>query len=115
MELKEFIKKVLVDLTQAVEEVRAQAIRDMVLYDKEGHTVGFDIAVSAENVDLKAGKTGIRVLQFAEAGGTISKESKNATVSRVKFSVRIDSITKEEDARNKALVDQHNRENRNLY
>lgn len=115
MELKDFVKKVLIDLTQAVEEVRKESVRDMVLYNKEGHTVGFDIAVSAENIDLKSGKAGIRVLQFAETGGTISKESKNATVSRVEFSVRIDPMTKEEDARSKVLADQYNREDRNLY
>jgi len=98
MELKDFIKKVLTDLVDAVEETRSASVRDMRLSNNiENRTVEFDIAVSVEDVNSKSGKAGIRVLQFAEAGGDISKETKNSTVSRVKFGVNVDGITKIEN------------------
>jgi len=50
-------------------------------------------------------------LQFAEAGGDISKENKNSTVSRIQFGVHIDSMTKEEEAR---LVAQNQSYNRSI-
>ncbi|MBU1092438.1 hypothetical protein KJ836_02090 [Patescibacteria group bacterium] len=100
MELKDFVKKVLLDLVQAVEEVRGESVRDMRLSNHKGErTVEFDIAVSAESSSGLSGKAGVRVLQFAEAGGDINKEAKNSTVSRVRFGIDIDSLTKEEDAR----------------
>lgn len=102
MELKEFVKKVLVDLDGAVSEARGEMQRDVHFSDgKDQRTVEFDIAVSAEEVDAAEGKTGVKVLQFVEAGGSMSKENKNSTVSRVKFGLRIASMTKEEE---RALV-----------
>jgi len=63
-----------------------------------------------EETDTKNGKAGIRVLQFAEAGGDLSKENKNSTVSRIQFGVHIDSMTKEEDLRRSAEWAASNRE-----
>lgn len=98
MELKDFVKKVLVDLDGAVSEARGEMQRDVHFSDGKDHrTVEFDIAVSAEEVNQKSGKAGVKVLQFAEAGGNLSKENKNSTVSRVRFGVRIDHMTKEEE------------------
>ena len=69
----------------------------------------FDIAVSVEETGSKSGKAGIKVLQFAQAGGDLSKENKNSTVSRIQFGVHIDAMTKEEDARHRAEYrNQHN-------
>ena len=97
MELKDFVKKVLVDLDGAVSEARGEMQRDVRFSDgKDQRTVEFDIAVSAEETGVADGKTGVRVLQFVEAGGSMSKENKNSTVSRVKFGIRIDSMTREE-------------------
>lgn len=102
MELKDFVKKVLVDLDAAVSEARSETQRDVSFTNsKDQRTVEFDIAVSAEETNAKSGKAGVKVLQFAEGGGSMSKENKNSTVSRVKFGVRIDSMTKEEE---RALV-----------
>lgn len=98
MELKDFVKKVLVDLDAAVSEARSETQRDVSFTDgKDQRTVEFDIAVSAEETNAKSGKAGVKVLQFAEGGGSMSKENKNSTVSRVRFGVRIDSMTKEEE------------------
>ncbi|HAT73636.1 MAG: hypothetical protein US30_C0009G0023 [Candidatus Moranbacteria bacterium GW2011_GWF2_36_839] len=112
MNLQEFVKDVLVSIDKAVGEARAETQRDVRFSDsKNQRTVEFDIAVSVEEKDSKNGKAGIRVLQFAEAGGDISKENKNSTVSRIQFGVHIDSMTKEEEAR---LVAQNQSYNRSI-
>jgi hypothetical protein len=109
MELKEFVKKVLTDLVQGVEEARSASPRDMHLYDKENKTVEFDIAVTVEDIDKTSGKAGIRVLQFVEAGGDVAKEIKNSTVSRVKFGVYVGGRTKGEDAQIRHQIEEENR------
>ncbi len=97
MELKDFVKKILIDLDGAVTEARGEMQRDLHFSDgKDKRTVEFNIAISVEETNAKSGKAGIKVLQYAEGGGSISKENKNATVSRVTFGVRIDSMTKDE-------------------
>ena len=98
MELKEFVKKVLVDLVDAVEEARSASSRDMHLAsEQQTRTVEFDIAVSVEDSSGATGKAGINVLKFAEAGGQISEQTKNSTVSRVQFGVNVNYYTKNEE------------------
>lgn len=110
MNLQEFVKNVLVDIDHAVSEARTETKRDISFSNtKDQRTVEFDIAVSVQDTDLKTGKAGIRVLQFAEAGGDISKENKNSTVSRICFGVNIDSQTKEEAERMEREIDSYNR------
>jgi hypothetical protein len=109
MELKEFVKDVLIQLNSAVDEARETSSRDIHFSEKDDkRTIEFDIAVSAEKKDSTAGKTGIRVLQFAEAGGDISKEYKNSTVSRIIFGLRIDPSTKVEHSEQIARMEAHN-------
>jgi len=104
MELKEFVTKVLKDLVDAVEEARASASRDMHLNaTSEQRTVEFDIAVTVQDTVAGKGKAGIKVLQFVEAGGDLSKEKLNSTVSRIRFGVHIDFMTKDELARAHAM------------
>ena len=99
MELKEFVKSVLIDVVDAVEETRKESSRDMYLDSaKEGRTVDFDIAVTVEDSTSGSGKAGIKVFQLIEGGGEISKEAKNSTVSRIKFGVRVDRWNKQENA-----------------
>lgn len=99
MELKEFVKSVLIDVVDAVEEVRRESSRDMHLDSaKEGRTVDFDIAVTVEDTTAGSGKAGIKVFQLIEGGGEISKAAKNATVSRIKFGVHVDRWNKQENA-----------------
>lgn len=105
MNLQEFVKDVLVSVDKAVDEARAEMQRDINFSDsKDQRTVEFDIAVAVEETDTKSGKAGIRVLQFVEGGGDMSKENKNSTVSRIKFGIHIDAMTKEEDAAHKAAI-----------
>lgn len=113
MELKEFTKKAILEIVEAVEEARNESKRDMHLKStKDTRTVEFDIAVSAETKDGKEGKAGIKVWQVLEGGGGLSSEIKNSTITRIKFGVYIDELTKEEERQNKAewdrLAKEHN-------
>jgi hypothetical protein len=97
MNLQEFVKDVLIQIDKAVDEARDVTSRDIhFLYGGDKETVKFDIAVSVDDRTGVNGKAGIRVLKFAEAGGDISKETSNSTVSRITFGVKINSETKAE-------------------
>lgn len=99
MELKDFIKEVLKDITEAVEESRNSSMRDMHLDNlKDQRTVEFDVAVTAEDVTSVSGKSGVKVFSVLEGGGEAAKEVKNSSVSRIKFGVYIDRWTKQEQA-----------------
>ena len=91
MELKEFIKKSLVDIIQGVQESTNESGKRINLSadNRSARMVEFDIAVSVENIDAKEGKAGIRVLEFVQAGANISNEIKNSTVSRIRFGVSV--------------------------
>ncbi|MFA7254554.1 MAG: hypothetical protein WC133_00445 [Candidatus Omnitrophota bacterium] len=100
MNLQEFVKDVLVSLDKGVNEARTEMSRDIhFTYSQDQRTVEFDIAVSVEETNLQSGKAGIRVLQFAEGGGELGKENKNASISRIRFGVNIDILTKQESNR----------------
>ena len=112
MNIEEFVKNILVGIDRAVDLARDEMKRDINFSDsKDQRTVEFDIAVAAEEVDRKSGKAGVKVLQFVEAGGNISKESKNSTVSRIKFGIHIDAMTKMEDAQKIGNAVTKNKEN----
>ena len=97
MELREFIKKVIADAVQAVDESSRIASRTITLTSKgDKRTIEFDVAVSAEETNRKGGKGGVKVLAVFEARGGISHESRNSTVSRITFGVDVDSSTKVE-------------------
>lgn len=103
MELKQFVKSVLIDIVNAVEETRQESSRDMHLNPGiDQRTVEFDIAVTVEDATSSSGRAGIKVFQVIEGGGDISKELKNSSVSRIKFGVYIDRLTKVEEARKHA-------------
>lgn len=113
MNLKEFVKEILIELDSAVDEARDTTSRDIHFSEKDDRrTVEFDIAVTSEESDSKKGKAGVRVLQFAEAGGDLSKTLKNSTVSRVSFGLQISRSTKDETRATNEAVKRHNAEAR---
>lgn len=117
MELKQFVKNVLKDLVEAVEESRRESSRDLHLtsHKETNQAIEFDIAVSAEDAIKTGGKAGVRVFQFIEGGGDMSKEVKNSTVSRIKFGIYIDTLTKQESAQRRARLDgYYNNHNNNV-
>lgn len=105
MEIKDFIKSVLLQLNNAVDEARKETSRDISFTNTVGkRTVEFDIAVTAEDSINAKGKAGIKVVSFAEVGGDIAKDSKNSTVSRIQFGLHISAKTKDEAAREAAAM-----------
>lgn len=98
MELKEFVKKVIIDLDEAVTEANNETKREIRFKGvKEQRTaLEFDVAVTVESSSSGKGGGEIKVWGIGEAGGKISSEQKNSTVSRVSFGVDISGHTKKE-------------------
>lgn len=109
MQIKDFVKSVLLELNEAVDEARQQTSRDITFTNTDGkRTVEFDIAVTAEDTTDANGKAGVKVLSFVEAGGNLARGSKNSTVSRIQFGVNVNTLTKSEDAEETARIRVHN-------
>ena len=105
MELKDFVKKVTLDLVSATEEARNESTRLVHLIDSGDHrTIEFDIAVTVEREQGGSGKVGIQVWSFVEGKGQIAKQIRNSTVSRVKFGIHVDAQTKEEKQQHEAKI-----------
>lgn len=111
MELKDFVKKVIVDLDQAVSEANIATNREVRFKGvKEQRTaVEFDIAVTVESSDSNGIGGGIKVWGIAEAGAKGVVESRNSSVSRVSFGIDIGEYTKEERAEHTRMINQVNR------
>jgi hypothetical protein len=100
MNLLEFVSQAISEIVQAVDDVGTKSSRSIYLESTgETRTIEFDIAVSAEEMSAAKGGAGIRVLQFMEAGGDMTSEIKNSTVSRIRFGVRVSKTTKNEAER----------------
>ncbi|MDD2807049.1 MAG: hypothetical protein PHW95_00810 [Patescibacteria group bacterium] len=90
MDLKEFTKGVIQEISEAVEEVNQTSQRETILYtSQEKRTVEFDVAVTVEERDKGGGKGGIKVLGLVTAEGGGTKEVTSSTVSRIQFGVNI--------------------------
>ncbi len=100
MELKDFVKKVIMDLDQAVSEANIETKREVRFKGvKEQRTaLEFDVAVTVESADTGRGGGEIKVWGIGQIGATSSSELKNSTVSRVSFGVDISEYTKEENS-----------------
>lgn len=84
MELKEFVKKVIIDLDKAISEANNETDREIRFKGvKEQRTaVEFDVAVTVESTGTGKGGGEIKVWGIGQTGTTGSIESKNSTVSR---------------------------------
>jgi len=115
MELKEFIKTVILDIVNAVEEVKDQlndpervcpviAPAFIAPFKAQYHItnnyyyqqLSFDVAVTAENKDGGGAKAGIKVMGLeASLGGETAIY--NSTVSRINFHIPISLSAKRQD------------------
>ncbi|MEK7463556.1 MAG: hypothetical protein AAB610_00320 [Patescibacteria group bacterium] len=91
MELKEFIKKSLLDIRTGIREGNKEIIKELggegpfTLGDMKSK-IDFDIAVSVEeNISGKVGG-GIKIVAV-NIGSNIEGNSKSSNVSRIKFSI----------------------------
>lgn len=100
MELKEFVKKVIIDLDQAISEANDETKREIRFKGVKEHRTAleFDVAITVESATSGEAKGGIKVWGIAEAGVGGSAEYKDSTVSRVSFGIDISEDTKKEKA-----------------
>ena len=98
MELREFIKNVLTDIIEGVEDVRLSAVRDLCVQgDKDKSAVEFEVAVIVESTDSTSKGGKIKVMELLQGGTESTKDQRNSSVSKIKFSVQIDQETKREN------------------
>jgi hypothetical protein len=103
MELKKFVKEVLIEITEAVEEAKSEAKlsiapfrlidkSDIIKVVKEPQFIEFDIGLNVKNSNSKKSKTGlgmsISVVKADANGLKESNEEKNYD-HRIKFSVPV--------------------------
>lgn len=118
MNLKEFVKKAITEIVEAVEESSGASKRRIELQHTSGdnlRTIEFDVAVSAEKGTEIKGEAGIKVLTFAEGKGDLMKKQKSSTVSRIIFGVHVSALTKTEEARLEIEYSQKIQNSRNEY
>lgn len=99
MELKDFVKTTLVELSSAISEANAEIkcgrkIRttNTILLTKvygDSGLVDFDLAVSASESKNKGAKGGIRI-SVLEANSNKSAQQQSSSVSRIKFTLEAD-------------------------
>ena len=119
MELKEFISKTITDIVRAVDEVSQNLHREVKVHNtKDSRSIEFDIAVSVEeNKGKESGVTGeaegkIKVLSLGIAGNVkgdskSKSETKINNVSRIKFGVDVDTLTKQENIERQRQFDRN--------
>ncbi len=103
MELKEFVKKVIMDLDQAVSEANNETSRVVRFKGvREQRTaLEFDVAVTVESNNSVEGGGGIRVWGIGQVAAAGSSDFRNSTISRVTFGIDIAELTKQEDENEK--------------
>ena len=97
MDLKEFVKAILVDIDSAVDEAQAITNRNISFAKRDSaRTVEFDIAVTVRESDAKSGEAKVKVWSAFSIGVDKKKVDESSTVSHVTFGVEVSSKTKAE-------------------
>ena len=118
MNLKEFTKKTIKEIVEGVDEISSELSREVkVANTQESRSVEFDVAVTTSSKDEVAGNVEagaeIKVVPFlggiAKGNGSISNEEMSSTITRIKFGVNIDSLTKTEHENIQKSIAQINR------
>lgn len=95
MELKAFVKQVLIDVIEGVEEVRSSSARDVeITGSTDSRSIEFDVAVTVEDKIEGKAQAGISVLSALKANGDVSTGVRNETVSRIRFGVHVHQKSK---------------------
>ncbi len=94
MEIKDFVKTTLKELSEAISESKDELDRKVILTNTslrlkdrgEYGLIDFDLAVEAKDTTKKGGKGGIRIT-VVEASLGKDSEATSSSVSRVRFTV----------------------------
>jgi len=97
MELKQFIKGVLNEALEAIQEAESESGHSMELVGGDQRTIEFDIAATVEDASSSSGGAGIKIFQVVTGGCDLSKELRNSSVSRIKFGVYVNSLNKDQE------------------
>ncbi len=94
MELKEFTKQSIKEITEAIDDVASDTDRDIYLVrSNESRDMEFDVAVSIESTGTFSGeaKGGIQVLGLDLFRAALAGEDKtaNSTISRIRFGISV--------------------------
>ena len=89
MELKEFVKDILLQIVNAANECNEDFVNNSIdasIENPHGCSMtDFDLAVESVETDKKGGGVSIQVLQVFKAGGELGTGSSNKQTNRVKF------------------------------
>ena len=83
MELKEFVKKTLVEINEGINEAKEDGVQVVLGYSKK---IKFDVSVTVDNSEENKKGGGIFVAGLGFGAKTADK-SNTGTVSKIKFSV----------------------------
>ena len=105
MELKTFVKNVLLDLISVMDEVEEKTVRTVYIAKPHDNNncVMFDIAVTTENV-MKEGTEGVIKVLGVSINGEVGKELKNENISRISFGVYISSSNKKQEVEHRDFL-----------
>lgn len=107
MDLKNFTKQAILEITEAVKEINID--REVLLVSgKDKRTIEFDVAVTVEENRATTGGGQIQVLGLIRGEGDIKQEVKNATVSRIEFGVSVATATKAEIEKQNIEIEAYN-------
>ena len=107
MDLKNFTKQAILEITEAVNEINID--REVLLVSgKDKRTIEFDVAVTVEENRTATGGGQIQVIGLIRGEGDIKQEVRNATVSRIEFGVSVATATKAEIERQNMEIEAYN-------
>lgn len=106
MDLKNFTKEIVRQISEGVDEISSELSREVKVVKAENtRSIEFDVAVTATDTFNTAGKVQgagqIKVVPFlggiVKGEGEMEKEIYNSTVTRIRYGVDISVLTKEEE------------------
>lgn len=103
MELQNFIQKAIIETVTATEEASKILNREIkIAIPQDSQSMIFDVAVTTENTN--GATASIKIFEALTA--SLGDESKNLSVSRIKFGVYISSLNKEEQRNLRQTIEQ---------
>jgi len=90
MELKEFVKQTIIQITDGIREGNDYVRKNQFgqgIDDTMGKKIEFDVAVTSTDAQVAGAGAGISVAQVFNVGGKTEATSSNSNASRIQFTV----------------------------